>query len=573
MFLLASDFDRTFYINNYDFKCNLKLLPEFMKSNVFAIVTGRSYDDYMNVTKNCIPVNYLIINHGATILKDDIVINSTPISNKTVTKLKKIFNFDDLEYFACKDKFSRVDIDTKDLSKINITMQDNLVAKKAVDYINQYFDDIKAYILFHKNQLEIVSAMANKRNAVKYIANLENINRYNIYTVGDGYTDFEMIKDYNGYCMSDCVSELKNVAIKSVDSVGDIINYLTINVSLESVSKELTQFVNDCFGYKNYFEKYMGKIYKDYNSKNHIVIRKDNQIIATALIVPNKIYLDDYKLNVLTIGSICVKREYRKQGYFKMLMGLIKDKSKDYDLSILSGDLKRYRKYNFYPNLLNLYRISAKESNIDFKKIDNTKIDDCINLYNKRKVHAIRNKSQFIDICAQWKGEAYYIYKDNLFIGYIIFNTKKDYVSEINGSNIIESLESFAKFKKREYINVSFLSNDYDNLSNFKDLKVSRTYNRQLYFINDIKRVIEVCLKYKAQYFELAKGSVSIKIDDCIIRITVLNNITVEEDDKYDIELTYEQAIELFLNKKMSRNKLLSSWFPIDLDIYNNDLV
>lgn len=573
MFLLASDFDRTFYINNYDFKCNLKLLPEFMKSNVFAIVTGRSYDDYMNVTKNCIPVNYLIINHGATILKDDIVINSTPISNKTVTKLKKIFNFDDLEYFACKDKFSRVDIDTKDLSKINITMQDNLVAKKAVDYINQYFDDIKAYILFHKNQLEIVSARANKRNAVKYIANLENINRYNIYTVGDGYTDFEMIKDYNGYCMSDCVSELKNVAIKSVDSVGDIINYLTINVSLESVSKELTKFVNDCFGYKNYFEKYMGKIYKDYNSKNHIVIRKDNQIIATALIVPNKIYLDDYTLNVLTIGSICVKSEYRKQGYFKMLMGLIKDKSKDYDLSILSGDLKRYRKYNFYPNLLNLYRISAKESNIDFKKIDNTKIDDCINLYNKRKVHAIRNKSQFIDICAQWKGEAYYIYKDNLFIGYIIFNTKKDYVSEINGSNIIESLESFAKFKKREYINVSFLSNDYDNLNNFKDLKVSRTYNRQLYFINDIKRVIEVCLKYKAQYFELAKGSVSIKIEDCIIRITVLNNITVEEDDKYDIELTYEQAIELFLNKKMSRNKLLSSWFPIDLDIYNNDLV
>ena len=573
MFLLASDFDRTFYINNYDFKCNLKLLPEFMKSNVFAIVTGRSYDDYMNVTKNCIPVNYLIINHGATILKDDIVINSIPISNKTVTKLKKIFNFDDLEYFACKDKFSRVDIDTKDLSKINITMQDNLVAKKAVDYINRYFDDIKAYILFHKNQLEIVSARANKRNAVKYIANLENINRYNIYTVGDGYTDFEMIKDYNGYCMSDCVSELKNVAIKSVDSVGNIINYLTINVSLESVSKELTQFVNDCFGYKNYFEKYMGKIYKDYNSKNHIVIRKDNQIIATALIVPNKIYLEDYTLNVLTIGSICVKREYRKQGYFKMLMGLIKDKSKDYDLSILSGDLKRYRKYNFYPNLLNLYRISAKESNIDFKKIDNTKIDDCINLYNKRKVHAIRNKSQFIDICAQWKGEAYYIYKDNLFIGYIIFNTKKDYVSEINGSNIIESLESFAKFKKREYINVSFLSNDYDNLNNFKDLKVSRTYNRQLYFINDIKRVIEVCLKYKAQYFELAKGSVSIKIDDCIIRITVLNNITVEEDDKYDIELTYEQAIELFLNKKMSRNKLLSSWFPIDLDIYNNDLV
>lgn len=573
MFLLASDFDRTFYINNYDFKCNLELLPNFMKSNVFAIVTGRSYDDYMNVTKNCVPMNYLIINHGATILKDDEVIKSTPISNKTVTKLKKIFNFDDLEYFACKDKFSRVDIDTKDLSKINITMQDNLVTKKAVDYINQHFEDIKAYILFHKNQFEIVSSETNKRNAIKYIADLEKITQYHIYTVGDGYTDMEMIKDYNGYCMSDCVDELKSVAIKSISSVGDIIKYLTVNVCLESVSKELTQFVNSCFGYKNYFEKYMGKIYNDYNNKNHIVIRKDSQIIATALIVPNKIYLDDYTLDVLTIGSICVKEDYRKQGYFKMLMGLINDKSKSYDLSILSGDLKRYQKYNFYPNLLNLYRIDAKDNNIEFKKIDDTNIDDCLNLYNKKKVHAIRDKSQFIQLCTQWKGESYYIYKDNLFIGYIIFNTKKDYVSEINGSNIIESLESFAKFKKREYINVNLLSNDYDNLNIFNNFKVSKTYNKQLYSINNIKKVIEVCLKYKSKYFELAKGSISIKIDDYIIRITVLNNITVEDDCKYDIELTYEQAIELLLNKKMTRNKLLSSWFPLDLDIYNNDLV
>lgn len=573
MFLLASDFDRTFYINNYDFKCNLGLLPDFMKSNVFTIVTGRSYDDYMNVTKNCVPMNYLIINHGATVLKDDEVIKSTPISNKTVTRLKKIFNFDDLEYFACKDKFSRVDIDTKNLSKINITMQDNLVAKKAVNYINQHFDDIKAYILFHKNQFEIVSSEANKRNAIKYIADLEKITQYNIYTVGDGYTDMEMIKDYNGYCMSDCVDELKSIAIKSVSSVGDIIKYLTVNICLEPVSKELTQFVNSCFGYKNYFEKYMGKIYNDYNNRNHIVIRKDNQIIATALIVPNQIYLDDYILDVLTIGSICVKEEYRKQGYFKMLMGIINDKSKSYDLSILSGDLKRYQNYGFYPNLLNLYRIDAKDNNIEFKKIDNTKIDDCLTLYNKKKVHAIRKKSQFTQLCTQWKGESYYIYKDNLFIGYIIFNNKKDYVSEINGNDIIKSLESFAKFKKREYINVNFLSNDYDNLNNFKNFKVSKTYNRQLYSINNIKKVIEVCLKYKSKYFELAKGSISIKIDKDIIKITVLNNIIVEDDDKYDLELTYEQAIELLLNKKMSRNKLLSSWFPLDLDIYNNDLV
>ena len=152
MFLLASDFDRTFYINNYDFKKNVDALNKFRKNNKFVIVTGRSYQDYMNITKNYVPIDYLVLNHGATILKDDKVIKSTYINNNTKDRLKEVFDFNRLEYFATKDKLSRVSIDEDNLSKINITMKDNLIAKKAVDYINNNFSDIKAYILFHKNQ-------------------------------------------------------------------------------------------------------------------------------------------------------------------------------------------------------------------------------------------------------------------------------------------------------------------------------------------------------------------------------------------------------------------------------------
>ena len=61
MFLLASDFDRTFYINNYDFKKNVEALTNFMKDNLFVIVTGRSYQDYMNITKNIRTYSCLII--------------------------------------------------------------------------------------------------------------------------------------------------------------------------------------------------------------------------------------------------------------------------------------------------------------------------------------------------------------------------------------------------------------------------------------------------------------------------------------------------------------------------------
>ncbi len=138
MFLLASDFDRTFYINNYDFKKNVDALGGFMKDNLFVIVTGRSYQDYMNITKNYVPVNYLVLNHGATVLKDDKVIRSVCIDNKIKDELKKLFDFDNIEYFATKDKLSRVSINEDDLSKINISMKDNLVAKKAVEYINSH---------------------------------------------------------------------------------------------------------------------------------------------------------------------------------------------------------------------------------------------------------------------------------------------------------------------------------------------------------------------------------------------------------------------------------------------------
>ena len=48
MFLLASDFDKTFYINNFDFKKNVEALKTFRRNNIFAIVTGRSYQDYIN---------------------------------------------------------------------------------------------------------------------------------------------------------------------------------------------------------------------------------------------------------------------------------------------------------------------------------------------------------------------------------------------------------------------------------------------------------------------------------------------------------------------------------------------
>ena len=401
MFLLASDFDRTFYINNYDFKKNVEALKIFRENNKFVIVTGRSYQDYMNITKNYVPLDYLVINHGATILKDNKVIRSEYINTTTIDKLKNIIDFEKIDYFATSDTESRVNINHGNISKINIAMKDNLVAKKAVDYINNNFNDIKAYILFHKNQFEIVSTKANKCEALKYIGYLEKINSANIYTVGDGYTDIEMVKYYKGFAIKNSVDDLVKVAVNVVDSVSDIISFLDVDISKEKVTNEITQFINECYNYNHYFEKYMAKIYdNNSNDKNHIVIRKNNDIIAAALINPNRLYIGDDILDILEVGSICVKEGYRGKGYLKILLGAIKEEEKKYDLGVLSGDTSRYSDYGYYPNILNLYKIkSESHKNITFKSVNDDYIIDSLNLYN-RGIHANRTAYNFKDILA-----------------------------------------------------------------------------------------------------------------------------------------------------------------------------
>ena len=574
MFLLASDFDRTFYINNYDFKKNVEALKSFRVNNKFVIVTGRSYQDYINITKNYVPVDYLVVNHGATVIKDNKVLKSVYINANTIDKLKSIFDFDNIDYFATSDTLSRVNINHGNISKINISLSDNLVAKKAVEYINNTFKDIKAFILFHKNQFEIVSVDANKCKAIEYIGYLEGIDKSNIYTVGDGYTDIEMVKYYSGFAINGSVDDLVKVAVDTVSSVSEIIDFLDVDINKEATTKELTKFINECYNYNHYFEKYMAKIYNNISDiKNHFVIRKNNEIIGCALVTNNTLYIDDDTLDILEVGSICVKEEYRKKGYLKLLLGAIKDEEKNYDLSILSGDTKRYSKFGYYPNLLNLYKIKAKRNDaITFRIISDDYIMDSLDMYNNG-IHVNRTVYNFKDILMQWKSESYYIFKDDKYIGYLIYNTKQDYISEIKCSNLIDVVGSFGIFKNRDYISLSVLNNDYDTNDLVSDFELSKIYSNELYSINNVKKVISVCLNHKLKYKELISGSISIKVGTEIIRISNYDKVVVENDTKYDIELSKEQFMDILLNKKLNGNKLFSSWFCLDIDIYHNDLV
>ncbi len=225
--ILVSDYDQTFYLNDEDIEKNKKSVENFRKQeNIFIFATGRSYFDFMNKAEQYkLKWDYLIINHGATILdKNNNIISNYTIDNDVIKNIKKDLEIEKaIKYFCCNLENSRTNFNDKDLTKIHAKYEKNkaeqinsLINKKYAEFVNCYF--------VSGNAVEIISNKTCKSNAIEEIVQIEKVNRENIFTIGDGYSDIEMIKNYNGYCMEESVQELLKICNgKIVKSVSELI--------------------------------------------------------------------------------------------------------------------------------------------------------------------------------------------------------------------------------------------------------------------------------------------------------------------------------------------------------------
>ena len=225
--ILVSDYDQTFYLNEEDIEKNKKSVEDFRKKgNVFVFATGRSYFDFMNKAEQYeLKWDYLVINHGATILdKNNNIISNYPIDNDVIKNIEKDLEIERaIKYFCCNLENSRTNFNDKDLTKIYAKYEkdkaeqiNSLINKKYSEFVNCY--------LVSGNAVEIISNKTCKSNAIEEIVQIEKVNRENIFTIGDGYSDIEMIKNYNGYCMEESVQELLKICNgKIVKSVSELI--------------------------------------------------------------------------------------------------------------------------------------------------------------------------------------------------------------------------------------------------------------------------------------------------------------------------------------------------------------
>ena len=226
MKVLVSDYDKTFYVNEFDIKKNIKTVQEFRNlGNIFIIATGRSYLDFKKkVNTYNIKYDYVLLNHGSTILdKNDNIILNIPIDNLNLEIINDLKLEKTIEHFCCSELESRVDFNYPNLTKIAVRYLPFVNIPKIKEKLEIKYNNINVYLV-SSNMLEIISNNVSKSKAIEVLRKLLNINKDDIYTIGDGETDIEMIQNYNGYAISNAIKELENVSIGEVKSVSELIN-------------------------------------------------------------------------------------------------------------------------------------------------------------------------------------------------------------------------------------------------------------------------------------------------------------------------------------------------------------
>lgn len=233
--VLVVDYDRTLYVNNIDILNNIEKINDFRKDgNIFIIATGRTYSSLKKeIDKYNIKYDYLILNHGALVIKED----NTALFHYNINKdilldiNKYLIDLKSKNIFYSYYLNDTDDINNPNISKITAKFSSNKDSFKEVikPLVEKYNNTLNIYFT-QKYEVEIISKETNKSQALNLLMKKANFNKENIYTIGDSYTDIEMIKDYNGACMENSIDILKNNKnILKYKSVSDYIDKILNN--------------------------------------------------------------------------------------------------------------------------------------------------------------------------------------------------------------------------------------------------------------------------------------------------------------------------------------------------------
>ena len=212
--LIVSDYDGTMKKNN-KIEINYNLIKELINdNNKLMISTGRVYKSIKKeIDTYDIPFNYISCANGNVLINNRLeVINKTFVNEQIIKELKPFYNsiisMERNDEFGNekKDKFTELFIHLENDNKIRRMLVDQLLNSKYYDYCSEGNNKFDIHI-FNK---------VNKINTIDIVKRLLKISDNEIFTIGDGPNDIDMIQKYNGYMIDNnletfnsCLEDIK----------------------------------------------------------------------------------------------------------------------------------------------------------------------------------------------------------------------------------------------------------------------------------------------------------------------------------------------------------------------------
>lgn len=209
MKILFSDYDGTIktfentptIIENINFRMNVNAINKFIKEgNCFNITTGRTTESIIKETKKYgIDYNYLTSYDGRiTIDKDNKIVFAKYLDKELLKELKKIVeNIDLVKKYDFYNE-SNINYETENTVMLSLHMFNRSETKKRLEELKQKYPRLEIrYEMFWG----IAHAMIkwNKKEGAKELININSWDEKDVYSVGDGRNDIEILEEYNGH--------------------------------------------------------------------------------------------------------------------------------------------------------------------------------------------------------------------------------------------------------------------------------------------------------------------------------------------------------------------------------------
>ena len=214
MKLFVTDYDNTLYVNDTELEEAKIEIDRIRKKDIkFVISTGRSIRSIKNE----------VINMNKDIIKE-------------IPNLVKNVTYEEIQYSYDTGYENYLDL-TKNISSVNLVVFEECYTKE----LKKKWEDLKkrfptynyleykhAYSLTNSYiyYLCIKNKDVSKSKGIEFLANYLNIDKDDIYVIGDSDNDYEMIKDYNGVCVENATDNIKSVSKCVYKKISDYLKEL-----------------------------------------------------------------------------------------------------------------------------------------------------------------------------------------------------------------------------------------------------------------------------------------------------------------------------------------------------------